>query len=207
MKSISLDKAIDLVGSIRYILNTRVKVNRSIKKEVNYALNMMAADAYHIILDILESDKSEGPPLSSSWMDQKDRWWNGRKWYVVSKQVATQTMNNPSMAGLTMQVPKPPWAHSSSHKNAFTGFMHDNLSSWRYRKGKVNKILYGFKTNKPHPVSGIDLFTLATMIHVGGGRATRPIPARPFLDAQITIDEMVKMVGKRLITTFDNVIK
>lgn len=207
MKLVSLSKAIDLVSAIRNLLNTKVPAKRSIKRRMKLMFFMMVRQAEHIAQYMLETDQSEGPSLSSEWMMEKERWWNGMKWYVVSKKVASQTMNNPSMAGMTMQVPKPWWARGAQHKNAFTGFLHDNIESWMYRKLKTTRILYGYKHDKPHPVTGYDLFKLLTMIHMGGGIGTRPIPPRPFLDAAVTIDEMVKMVGKELIEMFKDVTK
>lgn len=125
----------------------------------------------------LRTNQSEGPPLSESWMNYKEKSWGGGKWFVDS--------NND-----TFQVERPTFALGPHHKGVWTGFLDRKLQAWiEHMQAHV-----GYRGDDEHPVTGIDVVELARVIHFG----TEDLPPRPFLNAGVTIE----MARERIVEAF-----
>jgi len=192
MVSVSMNpnQMIQFIRAIRRLSgNRRGRLSRANTAIIQQALNDIRDEVERIARDRLRADLSDGPPLSQSWVEEKDKIWSGKRWFVDSQ-------------GTTFQVPAPPFALGPGHRAVLTGFLERELTAWI--AGGLNlsnppEIRVGYQTTgNIHPLAGIDAPALSLIIHIGWFNGKKNVPPRPYLNTAGAMAEYVSAMARIL---------
>ena len=215
-KTVSIDTAIAMLDGVDAILQGNHPVMVTIARKCE-----------EVARRTLRENKSEGPPLSDKWLEEKENTYS-RAGPEIAKilqadmddlfRPATEFPEDMVAGGATtgpqfsygtnaagdLWVEKPYFSIGAEHKGVWTGFLDSRLEGWVV-KGMA-QVKVGVRSKDTHPIKAVNAVAICWKIEFGGKFGKIDVPPRPFIGAAVTRIGMVEATKESVLDAINGMI-